>query len=250
MTQTNTHTTIDDEEIANFSRMADEWWDEKGAFKPLHDLTPTRIAYIRDQLCGHFLKDPESSSPLQGLSILDVGCGGGLVAEPLTRLGGTMTGIDASEKNIGVAQAHAQQSGLTIDYRTTSAEALATDGTQYDVVLALEIIEHVADVSLFLDALSQLVRPGGIVIITTLNRTFKSYALAIIGAEYIMRWLPVGTHQWHKFLRPSEIVMPMNHRGFSQTDLTGMRYSPLSRSWSLDKKDIDVNYLLSFTKSA
>lgn len=242
--------TVDDEEIRRFSEQADGWWDEKGAFKPLHIMTPTRITYIRDQICEHFLKDPQSPSSLTGLSIADIGCGGGLVAEPLARLGGTITGIDASEKNIAIAQTHAKGSDLSIDYQATTAEALASQGKQYDVVLALEIIEHVADVPAFLDAISALVRPSGILIVTTLNRTFKSYALAIVGAEYIMRWLPIGTHSWKKFLRPSEIVMPMQRRGFEKTDLSDMVYNPLTRTWSISQEDVSVNYMLCFSKSS
>jgi 2-polyprenyl-6-hydroxyphenyl methylase / 3-demethylubiquinone-9 3-methyltransferase len=240
--------TIDAEEIAKFSALADRWWDEKGAFRPLHEITPLRIGYIRDHACEHFLRDPASPASLKGLNILDIGCGGGLASEPLCRLGANVTGVDASEKNIAVATLHAQEQGLDIRYHAASAEHLVTAGQQYDVVLALEIIEHVSDVPAFLEALSALTRPGGMLFITTLNRTFKSLMMAKIGAEYVLRWLPVGTHDWNRFLRPSEISLPLQHRGFKQLNLCGMVYHPLQRQWSLNKIDVSVNYLLCFLK--
>ena len=235
--------TIDEDDVAKFSAQADGWWDQTGAFKPLHDITPLRISYITEQIEAHILAKQEN---LNNISIIDVGCGGGLAAEPLARLGAQVTGIDASEKNISVAHAHAQASQLDITYLNSSVEELAKEGTQYDVVLALEIIEHVADVPLFLKSLTALCKPNGLVIITTLNRTAKSFALAIVGAEYIMRWLPIGTHDWKKFLRPSEIALPLERYGFVQRHATGMTYNPLSRTWKLNECDLDVNYLMTF----
>jgi 2-polyprenyl-6-hydroxyphenyl methylase / 3-demethylubiquinone-9 3-methyltransferase len=239
--------TIDSEDVARFSAQADGWWDATGAFKPLHDITPLRIRYITEQIEAHIAV---KHSGIKQLAVLDVGCGGGLVSEPLARLDAQVTGIDASEKNIAVAKAHAAASQLTINYQSTTAEALATTGVQYDVVLALEIIEHVSDVSLFLHSLVTLCKPDGVIIITTLNRTLKSFALAIIGAEYIMRWLPIGTHNWKQFLRPSEIALPMEQHGCVQRDATGMTYNPLSREWKLNAQDLEVNYLMTFQRNS
>ncbi len=239
--------TIDSEDVAKFSAQADGWWDETGSFKPLHDITPIRIGYITDQINRHITVKKDG---LKGLSIIDIGCGGGLAAEPLARLGADVTGIDASEKNIEIAKAHAMASGLSINYQHSTAEDLAAKDTQYDVVLALEIIEHVANVDLFLKSLSDLCKPDGLIIITTLNRTMKSFALAIIGAEYIMRWLPVGTHNWKQFLRPSEIALPMEQHSCIQRDATGMTYNPIKRDWKLNQNDLDVNYLMTFQKAS
>jgi 2-polyprenyl-6-hydroxyphenyl methylase / 3-demethylubiquinone-9 3-methyltransferase len=244
-----TSNTVDDDEIAKFSAMADAWWDVHGAFKPLHDITPLRVGYVRDQVCEHFLRDPTATLPLQGLKLLDIGCGGGLASEPMCRLGANVTGVDASSKNISIAKHHAEQSGLDITYRATNAETLVGEGVQFDVVLALEIIEHVADVQAFLRAVTALTREGGIIVITTLNRTLKSLLMAKIGAEYVMRWLPIGTHDWNKFLRPSEIALPMRDMGCEQRDLTGMIYHPLKRTWSLSEDDVSVNYLQCFTRN-
>ncbi len=243
-------TTVDPEEIAKFSAMADAWWDEYGAFRPLHQITPLRIGYIRDQVCDHFLRDPGEVSTLKGMSVLDIGCGGGLASEPIARLGARVTGVDASEKNIAVASLHAEKSGLDIHYLHGSAEALVKEGKTYDLVLALEIVEHVADVPTFLTALAALTRPGGMMVVTTMNRTLKSLLLAKIGAEYVLRWLPVGTHDWNAFLRPSEISLPLQALGYRQKDLSGMVYHPVKRYWSLSKSDLSVNYLLCFTNNA
>lgn len=239
---------VDNEEIEQFTRMADEWWDENGKFKPLHRMNPVRIGYIRDQIVSHF-GDKNSAKPLEGLSLLDIGCGGGLLCEPMTRLGAKVTGIDAGEKNIQVAALHAQNANLSIDYRHTSAEALHESGAQYDVVLAMEIVEHVADVEAFLGAVTGLVKPGGLLFMSTLNRTLKSYAMAIVGAEYVMRWLPRGTHDWNKFLRPSDLCNKLRHTGMSIHHMTGMVYSPFGKEWSLNDRDLDVNYLLSAKKA-
>ena len=240
--------TIDPEEIARFSAMAAEWWDPEGKFKPLHKLNPIRLGYIRDRLCRKFDRDRQSLTALKGLTILDIGCGGGLVAEPLARMGAAVTGLDASEKNIASAATHADEGGLTIDYRATTAEALAAGGDQFDVVLSLEVVEHVADVTLFLESCATLVRPGGVLILATLNRTAKSFVFAIVGAEYVMRWLPRGTHQWEKFLRPSELTERLDPLGMSIGDITGIGYNPLQDDWRLTR-DLSVNYMLYSEKS-
>jgi 2-polyprenyl-6-hydroxyphenyl methylase/3-demethylubiquinone-9 3-methyltransferase len=238
------HSTVDEAEIERFSRIAEEWWDPNGKFAPLHRLNPTRLGYIRDRAAGHWQRDPLSGSPLQGLSLLDIGCGGGLLCEPMARLGAAVTGIDAAQRNIATARLHAEGQGLAIDYRETTAEALAAEGRQFDIVLALEIIEHVADVDLFLRSCGHLTKPGGLVFLSTLNRTAKAWALAIAGAEYLLRWLPRGTHDWKKFLKPSEVVRGLRSGGVETQEIVGVVYSPLSRAWSLNKRDLDVNYML------
>lgn len=236
--------TVDPGEVERFARIADEWWDPRGKFAPLHRLNPVRLAFIRDRAAAHWQRDPLSGHPLQGLSVLDIGCGGGLLCEPMTRLGGQVTGIDAAERNLDTARRHAAGQDLAIDYRATTAEALAESGVQFDVVLALEIVEHVADVELFLQSVGRLTRPGGLVFLSTLNRTAKAWALAIAGAEYVLRWLPRGTHDWRKFLKPSEAVRGLRHGGVSAQEIVGIVYNPLSRDWSVDKRDLDVNYML------
>ena len=240
--------TVDSAEIERFTRIAGEWWDANGKFAPLHKLNPTRIGYIRDRAARHFGRDA-LSSPLAGLSILDIGCGGGLLSEPMARLGGSVTGLDAGDKNVAVAALHAQGQGLAIDYRQGTAEALAETGAQYDIVLALEIVEHVADVDLFLRSCGQLVKPGGLLFLSTLNRTAKAWALAIAGAEYVLGWVPRGTHDWKKFLKPSEVVRGLAHGGVTAKEIVGVVYSPLSRQWSLNTRDLDVNYMLHGSKS-
>lgn len=236
--------TVDEAEIAKFSAMAGDWWDETGKFRPLHQLNPIRLAYIRDTAMVHF----GHPATLEGLSLLDIGCGGGLIAEPLRRLGAVVTGIDASERNIGVANYHAEQMGLTIDYRFSTAEETAASGEKYDIVLALEIIEHVADVDAFLLTLHDLVKPGGLLFVSTLNRTFKSLLMAKIGAEYILRWVPIGTHDWNKFLEPAEIILPLANYGFTHLDTSGIIFRPTKQAWSLSKTDTDVNYIMAFRK--
>lgn len=240
--------TIDPAEVARFTAMAAEWWDEKGKFAPLHRMNPTRIGYIRDQLIRHFSLDGQSATPFNNLSLLDVGCGGGLITEPMARLGASACGIDAGLENIKTAAVHAQQGGLSIDYRCYSAEELAAEGAQFDVVLALEIIEHVANPPIFYDALAKLVKPGGLLILSTLNRTAKSYALAIVGAEMLLRWLPRGTHSWEKFIKPSEMADAISRRGLRIADTMGLTFNPLSWSFALNPKDLDVNYLISAEK--
>jgi 2-polyprenyl-6-hydroxyphenyl methylase / 3-demethylubiquinone-9 3-methyltransferase len=238
------HSTVDEGEIERFSRIAEEWWDSNGKFAPLHRLNPTRLGYIRDRAASHWQRDVLSGLPLQDLSVLDIGCGGGLLCEPMARLGATVTGIDAAQRNVATARLHAEGQGLTIDYRETTAEALAAEGRQFDIVLALEIVEHVANTDLFLGSCGQLTRPGGLVFLSTLNRTAKSWALAIAGAEYLLRWLPRGTHDWKKFLKPSEVVRGLRSGGVETQEIVGVVYSPLSRAWSLNKRDLDVNYML------
>lgn len=235
--------TIDPEEIARFSRIAEEWWDPHGKFKPLHRMNPLRVGYIRDHICKYFERDSASIRALEGLRLLDIGCGGGLISEPMARMGAEVTGIDASEKNIAVAQLHAEQSGVNVRYRAAAAEELAAEGAQYDVVLALEIIEHVADVPAFMDAAARLLAPGGLLVMSTLNRTAKSFALAIVGAEYVLRWLPRGTHDWRKFLRPSELAAEFRRVGLELVDQKGMVMSPFTFEWRLDARDLEVNYL-------
>jgi 2-polyprenyl-6-hydroxyphenyl methylase/3-demethylubiquinone-9 3-methyltransferase len=236
--------TIDDAEVAQFSAIAKEWWDERGKFAPLHKLNPVRIAYVRDHIIRHFSADGTSATPLNNLSLVDIGCGGGLMTEPMARLGARVTGVDASTTNIEVARTHAAQTGVTVDYRAATAEQLALEGAQFEVVLALEIIEHVAEVELFYDSLVNLVKPGGLLILSTLNRTAKSYAFGIVAAEYILRWLPRGTHSWRKFVRPCEMARALRQRGLEVADITGLTYAPLTQRFSLNASDLDVNYLM------
>lgn len=240
---------VNPDEIAHFSAMADTWWDPNGPFKPLHHLNPTRIEFVRGQICRHFDRDPNSETPLQGLRILDIGCGGGLLSEPMARLGAAITGADAAEKNIKTASIHAEKMGLDIDYRHVSAEELAEQGEKFDVILNMEVIEHVADISSFLDACYLLLKENGCMTLSTINRTVKSYAMAIIGAEYVLRWLPVGTHDWQKFLKPSELTAHARQSGFSITCMNGMLYNPVSTKWSLDDQDFTVNYVALAVKS-
>lgn len=236
--------TVDPAEIERFARIAEEWWDPRGKFAPLHRLNPVRLGFIRDRAAAHWQRDPLSGAPLQGLSLVDIGCGGGLICEPMARLGAQVVGIDATDRNITTARLHADGQELAIDYRGTTAEALADTGAQFDIVLALEIVEHVADVDLFLHSISRLAKPGGLVFLSTLNRTAKAWALAIAGAEYVMRWLPRGTHDWRKFLKPSELVRGLRQAGVEPQEIVGVVYSPLSREWSLHQRDLDVNYML------
>lgn len=242
--------TIDADEVERFSRIADEWWDLEGKFKPLHRINPLRIAFIRDQVAAHFGKSTESGQPLSGLSLLDIGCGGGLICEPMSRLGAEVMGIDASEKNIRVAALHAEKSGVSVHYRAMPAEHLRAEGAQFDVVLALEIVEHVADVAAFVQAASALVKPGGLMVWSTINRTPKAWALAIVGAEYVLRWLPRGTHDWKKFLKPSELTGHLRGCGIRVLHMTGMVMNPLNFQWRLEAQDVSVNYLLVAMKEA
>jgi 2-polyprenyl-6-hydroxyphenyl methylase/3-demethylubiquinone-9 3-methyltransferase len=241
-----TASTVDPDEIAHFSRMAEEWWDEHGKFRPLHQMNPTRIAYLRERICLHYGIEGGSLAPFKDLSLLDIGCGGGLISEPFARLGAQVTGIDASARNIEVASLHARKMGLSIDYRATQPETLLETETppSYDVVLALEIIEHVADRAAFVQACARLLKPGGILFVSTLNRTLKSWALAILGAEYVLRWLPRGTHDWHKFVTPAELTEELRACDLRVSHMTGLVYHPLRRSWRVEERDVDVNYIV------
>lgn len=233
---------IDDAEVRRFAALAREWWDPNGKFAPLHKLAPVRIGYVRDRLTGHFGLASGGLRPLSGLTVLDVGCGGGLISEPLARLGSAVTGIEPAEDNISAARAHAAAQGLAIDYRASSAEELAASGARYDAVVCLEVVEHVPDVAAFIATLHALVRPGGIVVLSTINRTLRSFALAIVGAEYILRWLPVGTHQWDRFVTPEELTAHLLRAGFDRPDTQGVVYDPLRDAWSLSS-DTGVNYM-------
>ena len=245
--QTRPGSTVDDSEVARFSAMADQWWDPTGKFRPLHQLNPVRVGYIKERICARFDRDPKDPHALEGLRILDIGCGGGLLSEPIARMGASVTGADPSETNIEIARLHADRSGLAIDYRATTAEALAEDGETFDVILNMEVVEHVADVPLFLATCAGMVRPGGLMFVATLNRTLKAYALAIIGAEYILGWLKRGTHQWEKFLRPDELTAALADAGLTVEDRAGISFDPLRDLWK-QTTDLDVNYMLTSKK--
>ncbi len=235
---------ISAEEVARFSALAEQWWDPEGPFKPLHRFNPARLAVIREQVTRHFDRDVASSTPFADLKVLDIGCGGGLLCEPMARLGATVTGIDASAKNIGIARLHAEQSKLAIEYSCTSAEAMASAYPgAYDVVLNMEVVEHVEDVAIFMQAACTLVAPGGMMVVATLSRTAKSFALAIVGAEYVLGWLPRGTHDWRKFLRPSEVTEHLERGGLTLTTRLGMTYHLLTSHWETSQ-DLSVNYML------
>lgn len=240
--------TVDAREIENFEALAEAWWDPEGEFRLLHRLNPVRIDYIRKHLCAHFGRDPETPEPLEGLRLLDIGCGGGLLCEPTARMGAEVTGLDAGEKNIRVAKAHSEKSGLAIDYRHGSAETLAEAEGRFDAILNMEVVEHVADRALFLRSCGILLKDGGVMVLSTLNRTAKSFAFAIIGAEYVLRWLPRGTHQWDKFVRPSELADDLRSNNLAISHMTGVSYDPLVGAWHLSN-DIDVNYMMFVTKA-
>ena len=240
--------TIDAKEVAKFEAIAAEWWDPDGKFKPLHLMNPCRLDYILNQIAGQF-GTRRGRNALAGLSVVDVGSGGGLIAEPMARLGASVTGLEAAEGNVAVAAAHAATMGLTIDYRVETAEAAAAGGAQFDVVIALEIVEHVADVPAFIDAICALVRPGGLLFMSTLSRTAKSWAGAIVGAERVLRWLPVGTHDWNKFLTPEELETAINAAGLEVVDSKGMVLKPISGDWSLSDTDLSMNYILTAEKA-
>lgn len=245
--QSRAGTTVDASEIAKFTAMAEAWWDPHGDFKPLHRFNPIRISYIRDVGAAHFGRDVRDDvggeAPFAGLSLLEVGCGGGLLTEPMRRLGAEVTGIDPAPRNIGVARAHAEQAGLKITYLPCAAEDLVASGASFDVVLAMEVVEHVADVDAFILDCARLVKPGGLLFLATLNRTAKAFALAIFGAEYVLRWLPRGTHDWRKFVKPSELSHALRRAGMTIDQMTGVTFNPLTERWSLTR-DLDVNYML------
>lgn len=241
-------TTIDPIEVAKFEAMAAEWWDPNGKFKPLHMLNPCRLDYICSQIAAEFDRDLTGPLPFKGLRLLDIGCGGGLLSEPMARLGADVVGADAAPRNIPVAQAHAAVSGLTIDYRHTTAEDLAAAGEQFDVVLNMEVVEHVSDPQGYLTACQQLLKPGGLMICSTLNRNSKSFVMAIIGAERVMRWLPKGTHDWKKFITPDELYGLIRGAGLDPVDRKGMVFNPLGWSWSLSSRDLSCNYVTTSIK--
>ena len=233
--------TLDPNEVERFRKMAPDWWNPDGKFKPLHAIGPARMQHLRDEICRHAGRDPLSDRPLQGITILDIGCGGGLVSEPLARLGAAVTGIDPGAANIEAARTHAALSGVAIDYRTALIEDIAGKGETFDVVACLEVVEHVPDVGAFLATVVKTVRPGGLLICSTINRTLKSYALAIIGAEYVLRWLPRGTHDWNRFVTPAELTGEMARCGLNAPRFKGLVFNPLMNHWGLSD-DIDVNY--------
>jgi 2-polyprenyl-6-hydroxyphenyl methylase / 3-demethylubiquinone-9 3-methyltransferase len=237
------HASIDEAEVERFSRHAADWWDARGPMAALHKFNPVRLAYIRDKTTQKFLRDPKKLDCLKDLRVLDIGCGGGILSEPLARLGARMVGADPSQENIDAAAAHAEQSGIAVDYRATTAEQLAADGERFDVVLAMEVVEHVVDVKSFVATCAAMVRPGGLMIAATLNRTLKSFALAIVGAEYVLRWLPRGTHQWDKFVPPNELELAFEHASLAVTGERGVIYNPFADRWQLSS-DMDVNYML------
>ena len=238
---------IDPDEIARFEAMAAEWWDPHGKFRPLHKFNPVRLAWIRDRLLARFGRDGASPRPLEGLRILDIGCGGGLVSEPMARLGAEVVGVDASHRNVEVARIHAAQGDLAIDYRQGTAEDLLAAGERFDAVLSLEVVEHVADPAAFLGACAGLVAPGGALFVATINRTPQAFALAIVGAEYVLRWLPRGTHSWSKFVRPSEVAAALRPTGLELREFAGMSYNPLRDAWSAGR-DLGVNYIAYATR--
>jgi 2-polyprenyl-6-hydroxyphenyl methylase/3-demethylubiquinone-9 3-methyltransferase len=240
--------TVDPNEIAKFEAMAAEWWDPNGKFKPLHMLNPCRLDYITQQVAGEFGRDLTTKNPFEGLRILDIGCGGGLLCEPMARLGADIVGADAAERNIPVARVHAEQAGLNVDYRHTTAEAMAEAGEQFDVVLNMEVVEHVADPLSFLTACQRLLKPGGLHLCSTINRNPKSYVMAIIGAEHIMRWLPKGTHEWNKFITPDELFELMTKAGLNPVDRKGYVFNPIAWSWSISDRDLSVNYVTAALK--
>ena len=241
--------TIDEAEIARFSALADTWWDPAGKMGMLHKFNPVRLGFIKEAACRRFNRDPKRLDSLAGLRVLDIGCGGGILSEPIARLGASVVGADPAAANIAAARLHAAAQGLTIDYRETTAEALADAGERFDVVLAMEVVEHVADLNLFVARCAEMVKPGGLMVVATLNRTIKSFALAIVGAEYVMRWLPRGTHQWDKFVTPGELEAALTHAGLTAIDERGVIYNILTDGWQLSG-DMDVNYMLTAERPA
>jgi 2-polyprenyl-6-hydroxyphenyl methylase / 3-demethylubiquinone-9 3-methyltransferase len=239
--------TLDPAEIERFTRCAAEWWDSNGKFRTLHLIGPARMTFLRDAMVRHFATPQGQARPLEGFAILDVGCGGGLVCEPLCRLGARVTGIDPGLDNVEAARRHAAGQGLAIDYRVARVEDLAAEGRAFDAVVCLEVVEHVPDAGAFLKTCASLVRPGGLMLLSTINRTLKAYMLAIIGAEYVLRWLPVGTHQWERFVTPDELGRYLQAAGFSSAEFRGLVYRPLDDTWSLSV-DTDVNYFATAAK--
>ncbi len=245
--QANSDATLDPAEVERFTRMAAEWWDPKGKFRPLHQIGEPRLSFVRQSAVRQFNRDPKTLKPLIGLTALDIGCGGGLVSEPLCRMGATVKGIDPSERNIAIAKAHAEPQGLAIDYRARRIEDLVAAGETFDIVVCLEVVEHVPDVSAFVAQCVKAVKPGGLAVFSTINRTMKAWALAIVGAEYVLRWLPRGTHQWERFVTPDELQRYSQDAGLRDVAFSGMGYDPLRDVWSLTQ-DTSVNYLASAHK--
>jgi len=241
--------TVDEREVARFAALAADWWDPHGRMGMLHKLNPTRLAYIRDTACQHFDRDPKGRKCLDRLRVLDIGCGAGILCEPLCRLGATVVGADPAEANISAGRLHAEAGGLAIDYRATTAEALAEAAETFDLVLAMEVVEHVADLAAFVRCCAGMVRPGGLMVTATLNRTLKSFALAIVGAEYVLRWLPRGTHRWDKFVTPNELEAVLERSGLRVIDARGVVYNILLDGWQLSG-DTDVNYMVSAERRA
>jgi 2-polyprenyl-6-hydroxyphenyl methylase/3-demethylubiquinone-9 3-methyltransferase len=239
---------VDAAEIAKFEAMADRWWDPKGEFAPLHRMNPCRLGWLAEQLTAEFGRDPAAEAPLAGLRVLDVGCGGGLAAEPMARLGAEVVGVDPSERNVGVARAHAARMGLRVDYRAETAEALAAAGERFDAVLALEVVEHLPDPAGTLAACAEMLRPGGLLAASTLNRTAKAWALAVVAAERVLRWLPPGTHEWRRFPTPDELAEMLVAAGLEEVDRVGMVFDPLRGDWRLDRRDLSVNYAMAAVK--
>ena len=240
---TATAPSLDPSEVAKFSAMAAEWWNPKGKFGVLHVFNPVRLQFIKEQVTARLARDPLEREPFQGLRFLDIGCGGGLLTEPMSRLGASITGVDPSERNIKTASVHAQEMGLDIDYRVGTAEDLAAAGEQFDVILNMEVIEHVADPQAFTRTCAAMLKPGGLMFVATLNRTLKSFGLAIVGAEYVLGWLPKGTHQWEKFITPAELKGWLSDNGLTVKEELGVTYSPFTRAWKVSR-DMDVNYML------
>jgi len=234
---------IDPDEIEKFSALADEWWDTEGSFRPLHKLNPTRLSYIRDNVFAQFRRHSKMNTPLEGIRVADIGCGGGLLTEPMARLGAEVVGFDASERNIMVARNHSQRMCLDIDYRLATVESVVDAGERFDVVLNMEVVEHVAHFDRFLEACCELVSPGGMMFVATLNRTLKSFAFAIAGAEYLLRWLPRGTHDWRKFVKPSEMASVIRRGGLTDIAFAGMVFDPFKNEWRIDERNLSVNYL-------
>jgi 2-polyprenyl-6-hydroxyphenyl methylase/3-demethylubiquinone-9 3-methyltransferase len=240
--------TVDADEVARFERLAATWWDPRGKMGVLHKFNPVRLAFIKEAACRQFGRDGKRLDSLRGLRILDIGCGGGILSEPLARMGADVVGADPATANIEAARLHATQGGLAIDYRVTTAEALADAGERFDVVLAMEVVEHVADVSLFVKRCAEMVKPGGMLVAATLNRTLKSFALAIVGAEYVLGWLPRGTHSWNKFVTPDELEAVLERHGLRMIDETGVIYNLLADRWQIST-DMDVNYMVTAAKA-
>lgn len=239
--------TLDPEEIARFGAMADEWWDPTGKFRPLHKIGPARLQFFQEEICRHFAKETKQTNTFSGLTLIDIGCGGGLIAEPMAKQGATVTAIDPSENNIKAASIHSKQQNLSIDYRACRAEDVVAANETFDIVFCLEVVEHVPSVPDFLALISKMVAPGGLLIVSTINRTSKAFALAIVGAEYVLRWLPKGTHQWNRFVTPDELKDCVRKAGLAPRETAGLVYSPFRDEWSISH-DCDVNYFLTASR--